>query len=148
MNVKKVLIAVDESKYSEKAAQAGCKLAEQLGASVAMTFIASSVKILASMDGIGPGIIPNEIEAAQVESGERLLAEYKNKYAASQKAEIFVRVDLPASGILKVAKEWQADMLVIGRHGLESFRHLIFGGVVDDVAKHTDIPVVLIPYTD
>ena len=142
MNTKKVLIAVDESGYSEKAAKAGFQLAQQLGASVAMTYIISPVYVMA---GMSPGEIPIDTEATQVESGKKLLSEYNKKYTLANSAEVFVQVASPAIGIMEVAEEWGADMIVIGKHGLESFKHIVFGGVVDEVAKHTKIPVVLIP---
>lgn len=145
MDYKKMLIAVDGSKYSEKAAQAGFQLARKLGAMVGMVYIVSPVYVMAGMDS---GILPKETEEAQVESGKILLSGYNEKYASDNQGEIFVRIDSPSKGILQVAKEWGADMIVIGRHGLESFRHIVFGGVVDEVAKHTNVPVVLIPYSD
>lgn len=145
MTYKRVLLAVDESKYSNKAAQKGFGFARQLGASVAMVYIVSPVY---AMGGIDSGIMPKEVEDTQVESGKKLLSDYVDKYSPKDYVDTFVRVETPARGILEIADEWKADLIVIGRHGLESFRHIVFGGVVDEVAKHTHIPVLLIPYSD
>lgn len=145
MTYKRVLIAVDESKYSDRAAQKGIDFARQLGASVAMVYIVSPVY---AMGGIDSGILPREVEDTQVEGGKVLLSDYVNKYSPNDYVDTFVRVETPARGILEIADEWKAELIVIGRHGLESFRHIVFGGVVDEVAKQTHIPVLLIPFTD
>lgn len=145
MTYKRVLIAVDESKYSNKAAQKGFDFARQLKASVAMVYVVSPVYAMGGMDS---GIMPREVEDTQVESGKVLLSDYVNKFSPEDHVDTFVRVETPARGILEIAEEWKADLIVIGRHGLESFRHIVFGGVVDEVAKQTHIPVLLIPYSD
>ncbi len=142
---KKVLIAVDESRYSEKAAMVGFELARQLRASVAQVYIVSPVY---AMGGIDSGILPTELENSHVEAGNVMLSDYEKKYAHDEAVENFVRVESPGRGIMEVAEEWQADLIVIGRHGLESFRHIVFGGVVDEVAKHTHIPVMLVPFSE
>lgn len=50
MAYKKILIAVDTSEYSMKAAKKGLELAHQLGAKVALLFVVDSSKSLGNID--------------------------------------------------------------------------------------------------
>lgn len=145
MEFSKVLIAVDESKYSEQAAKYGFEIGEKLNAEIALVNIVNPMYV---MSGIDTGIYSKEAEQVQIESGKKLLELYKEKYAQTMSSEYFVRVDSPAAGILEVAKEWNASIIVIGRHGIESFSHILLGGVVDEVAKRAKIPVILVPFIE
>jgi nucleotide-binding universal stress UspA family protein len=46
--------------------------------------------------------------------------------------------------IIDDAKAWQADLFVLGSHHLGSFSHFITGGVAEDIAHDSDIPILLI----
>ena len=57
----------------------------------------------------------------------------------------FVEEGIPYEVILNVAKEWDADMIVLGTHGRTGFSHLIMGSVAEKVIRHSEIPVFIIP---
>lgn len=143
MRYKKVLIAVDDSKYSKRAAEKGVELARELEAEMAFIYVVSPVYTMGSVDA---GILPNEAEEIETNRGEKMLEELISQHETGLKTEASVVIGKPAEEILIKAEAWGADLIVIGRHGLESFSHLVFGGVVDEVAKHTHIPVLLVPY--
>jgi nucleotide-binding universal stress UspA family protein len=142
MNYKKILIAADESKYSKWAVQQGLQLAEDLNAEVSIIYILSPTESIGNIDSV---ILPVEPGQNEIDRGKDLLNEYEQENPGSIKPVKVVKIGDPSNEILKYAEEWRADIIVIGGHGLESFKHLIFGGVVDYVATHTKIPVLLVP---
>jgi nucleotide-binding universal stress UspA family protein len=51
----------------------------------------------------------------------------------------------PYETILKVASEWAADLIIIGTHGRTGLSHLLMGSVAENVVRHSEIPVMIIP---
>ena len=49
-----------------------------------------------------------------------------------------------ATLIVEDANKWGADLFVLGSHHLGSFSHYITGGVVEDIAHDSEIPILLI----
>ena len=62
--------------------------------------------------------------------------------------EICVRSGLPAEVILNVAREIQADMLVISKRKIHSALHSLHGCVAEKILRQAHIPVLLIDATD
>jgi len=49
-----------------------------------------------------------------------------------------------ASMIVDDAKTWGAELFILGSHHLGSFSHFITGGVAEDIAHDSEIPILLI----
>ena len=49
-----------------------------------------------------------------------------------------------ATLIVDDAKEFGADLFVLGSHHLGSFSHFITGGIAEDISQDCDIPILLI----
>ncbi len=145
MNFNKIIFAVDDTKYSQVVAETGAKLAEDLNATIVILYVINPVTVIGSLDS---GILPIDTETVELEKGKKMMEFYIDKYSKGNRIEGVIKIGEPAKEILRFAEEWNADLIIIGRHGLESFKHLIFGGVVDDVCTKTHIPVMLVPYFD
>ncbi|MFV5689388.1 universal stress protein [Flavobacterium sp. ZT3R25] len=61
------------------------------------------------------------------------------------KVRTFVAEGIPYEVILNVAKQWDADIIVLGTHGRTGFSHLIMGSVAEKVIRHSEIPIFIIP---
>jgi hypothetical protein len=46
--------------------------------------------------------------------------------------------------IIKVAKEWPADLIVCGTHGRRGVRRIVMGSDAEYIVRHTPVPVLLI----
>jgi nucleotide-binding universal stress UspA family protein len=56
-----------------------------------------------------------------------------------------VRAGRPHTEILECAAEEQADLIVMGTHGLSGYRRLFFGSVTERVLRDSPIPVLAVP---
>ncbi|MEM7592653.1 MAG: universal stress protein, partial [Cyanobacteria bacterium P01_A01_bin.83] len=54
----------------------------------------------------------------------------------------------PAQQICESAKEWQADLIVIGSHGRKGLNELIVGSVSNYVSHHVPCAVLLVHQQD
>ena len=59
--------------------------------------------------------------------------------------EILVATGRPCEEILKVAKKYKADMIVMGKSTTSFLGNVVMGTTARRVARHTDIPVLLVP---
>ena len=54
----------------------------------------------------------------------------------------FVRVGHPVEEILRLAREHEADSIVMGTHGRSALRQLLAGSVAERVVRASQVPVV------
>ena len=61
-------------------------------------------------------------------------------------AEPIVVVGRPADTIVALAKESDADAVVIGTHGYGPVKHFMLGSVAESVLRHAACPVITVPH--
>lgn len=49
-----------------------------------------------------------------------------------------------ATGILQIAEQWRADLIVMGTHGYHGVTHLLLGSVAEGVVRAANIPILLV----
>ena len=114
MDFKKILIAVDNSIYSEKAAKAGYELASKFNSDVALINIIEPVPVTVNPDFT---LAPVFLEAFDNSEGNShlLLKEIENKHSNGIATIYLSIIDTAGHGILQQAEEWGAELIEIGR---------------------------------
>lgn len=133
----RVLLTTDLSHHAAQAHTRGLALARALrgGGPPALRSLYVQAPYLAD----GALALPPEAD------GERELAEFLD--AESPGAEITrrVRAGDPASEIVREAREWEADLLVVGTHGRRGAARVFLGSVAESVLAHAPCAVLVIP---
>lgn len=152
--MKKILIGIDDSKYSVHATEYGFKLAHQLKADVGLVHIIEAV-IPPANTTIDPGIGMSVDAGAdmytvdminiQDEQGKKLLKSTVEKYGKGLEITVFEEYGTTAEGIIDCSKEFHADMIVIGTHSRTGFDRFLMGSVAEHVVRHSEIPVLVVP---
>lgn len=149
--VHKILIAVEDSQYSDRATSYGIDLAKKLRAEIALLHVNEmpvATPYVADPMLNEPPIMMPEMVQAQEEASKKLL----NKIADSIDGEIsvytFHKIGNPKDEILLTADEWNADMIILGTHGRTGFDHFISGSVAEKVVRKARCPVLIIPNKD
>ena len=140
MSFRKILIAVDESAFAAHAADVGFELARSLGAEVALIHVVD-VSAFASPEG---GYPAGEIIALAEQDGRRLLAGFRQRVSIQPLPHEFIQVGKPATEIVEAAKDWPADLIVIGSHGRRGVERLLLGSVAEAVMRHGACPVLVV----
>lgn len=78
------------------------------------------------------------------EDEKRLLAYKKSLHEKGYKAEIGLGFDKRAGEIVRITKERQADLLVIGAHGHTGLQDFIHGETINTVRHELKIPVLVV----
>lgn len=140
MSYQKILITVDDGPSAEKVASEGFRLCKQLNAEIALLSIVDSV-ILVTNGAITPREM-TDMTKNDFKKSHRLLID---KIFKDYKVWTFIEEGTPYEKILKVAEEWQADLIVLGTHGRTGLSHLLMGSVAEKVIRHSTKPLFIVP---
>ena len=140
MGFNKVLIAIDSEPVAVRAAETGVNLAQALGAEVAFINVVDSA--LAYPGDTGPPA--SELIAAAGLNAKRLVTTIRQRVSPQSSVLEFIQVGTPSEEIVKVAKEWSADLLVIGSHGRGGMQRALLGSVAETVMRHAPCPLVVV----
>jgi len=90
-----------------------------------------------------------DLEKIQRAIEEDLDNKYKEHYIKKikngTKFEIVTKSGREDNEILKLAKEENVDIIVMGTHGKTGIEHVFFGSVAEKVIRHSPFPVFIIP---
>ena len=140
MNYRKILIAVDDGPTAETVALNGLQLAQQLNAEIALISVVDT-EFLMTDGGLTPREMADIIKIDFKKSQKIIMY----KVFKDIQVSAFVEEGKPFEMILKVAGEWQADLIVVGTHGRTGLAHLLMGSVAESVIRHSTKPIFIVP---
>lgn len=144
---KSILIPIDGSKLSDKAAKAGISLAELTGAQVVVMKVVPRYPVSYFEGGVNMGA--GEVGRIEKEWSSQAQAEVDAiKTRAQAKGldakAITVRSDLVAEAIIAAAKKHKCDLIVMASHGRKGIKRLLLGSETTHVLTHSHIPVLVL----
>jgi nucleotide-binding universal stress UspA family protein len=142
----KIILAIDESKFSQAAIQSVLHTARPQE---------TEVRVLHVLE---PIFVPPEAQtwtslpvyAEMTEQRRQHATELVKRAADSLKAAGFkvcsyaVEDGVPKLTIVDEAKEWGADLIVLGSHGRTGLGRLLLGSVSESVARHAACSVEIV----
>lgn len=147
-NINRILIAVEDSPYSDQAIHYGFLLAKKLGSKIAIIHAddipVSTPYIADPLLSETPMMIP-EIMEIQEEAAKNLFSRIKKQYGEEVEITTFTKVGRVQDEILAAAEEYKADLIILGTHGRTGLDHFISGSVSESVARKAKCPVLIIP---
>jgi nucleotide-binding universal stress UspA family protein len=155
MTIKKILIGIDDSKYAEHAAEYGFDIARKFNASVGLVNIVEPAMMPQMSSGTDPilgvpsqgvGIEELEIMDIQKNQSENIVERTIKKFAGDMQVTHFNEYGSTADGIINCSKEFKADLIVIGTHNRSGIDRLLMGSVAEHVVRHSEVPVLVVPF--
>jgi nucleotide-binding universal stress UspA family protein len=142
----KILLAIDGSEFSQEATQALISQMRPEGAEVLVLRVVEP-RIFFTPPQISPGYQPEQEEILKEDI--RHAQESVNQASqALRSAGLSVNtrvVEAEArNGILDIAAEWRADLIVVGSHGRKGLQRFLLGSVAEFVARHADCSVEIV----
>jgi nucleotide-binding universal stress UspA family protein len=142
----KILLAVDGSKYSDAAVQAlASKIRKEDAEVLALQVV--EPRIFSTPPQMAAGYEPEleEIMKEQFQNAQQTV----DRAAAALKAAGFnakgrVVEAETRSGILDLASEWHADLIVLGSHGRRGLQRFMLGSVAESVARGAYCSVLIV----
>lgn len=141
----KVLLAIDDSKFSEAAAKS---LAEQFRPPDTEVRVLHVVEPIAISEPpqMSPGYYP-ELEDRLPQAREIVDRVGKTLSSAGFRVTTSVATGDARSIILEAAAEWHPDLIVLGSHGRKGLERFFLGSVSEAVARyaHCSVQIVRMP---
>lgn len=141
---KKIYVPLDNTDISDKVLVEAIDLAKATGAELCIGHVVNLEQVTFGIEMVGVA----ELKDALINIGKTLIDQVKarlDKEGVNAKVKLIENYGSDiASLIVEDAKEFGADLFILGSHHLGSFSHFITGGIAEDLAHDTDIPILLI----
>lgn len=141
--MKKILIAIDYDQTAQKVAEKGFSLAKAMNAEITLLHVISKpVLYYNAYMATVPLEIKNEAERKTV--AQKFLDKTKHDLGDETIHTIIKEGDTSES-ILESAKKMKADIIIMGTHSRKWLENILMGSVAENVLKHTNLPLFIIP---
>lgn len=142
----RILIAVDGSDPSNHALREAIALAQSQHAALRIVHVADEI----TLNWEGEYTDMSEILESFRESGRRVLEKAQNLAREAGMEPEAKLLEIQTFGhrisdlIVEEAKDWPADLIVVGTHGRRGLHDVLLGSVSDGVARRASVPVLLV----
>jgi len=150
-SVKRILVPVDGSIHSSKAADMALDLAKKYNATLCILHVAAGYaayeRFSEAYEGrVNPEILTDTALNTVRSQGEAYLQEVEAKAKAEglTKVERVYSAGDPADEILNFAERNSVDLIVMGSRGLGRFSRVFLGSVSNKVAHHAHCTVIIV----
>jgi nucleotide-binding universal stress UspA family protein len=144
---KRILVPIDGSETSAGALDAALKLAREHDAELKPLYVVDAAPLMYS----GAAFDPSILRDAFVKDGELVIADATERMqregvkGSTLVLEVNPVGDDIAQQITRAAREFDADLVVMGTHGRRGWRRLVLGSVAERFLRMSTRPVLLIP---
>jgi nucleotide-binding universal stress UspA family protein len=138
-SIRRVLLATDLSALSVKT--------NEIGAEMGVLLAPGGHPELRAVFVVGydmPLLVPMDHEAIEA-AAEMQLDEHLGELAGPGNVAQKVRVGQPITEIIAEARDWHADLLVLGTHGRTGASRFLIGSVAESVLKRVECSVLVVP---
>lgn len=142
---KRILAPVDGSPTSTRGLQEAIKLAKSPGTVLRLLHVVDESVLMMNPEALAGTA---DVIDAFVQTGKQCL---KNAAALAKrhgiKSDSVLYENMTgrvADFILKEARKWKADVIVMGTHGRRGFSHVLLGSDAEAVVRNATVPVLLV----
>jgi nucleotide-binding universal stress UspA family protein len=139
----KILLAIDDSKFSQAATEVVATQAKPQGTEVRVLHVIEPIPIYP--DGQAWGYGGSEFTAEQRKEAEELVARAAQRLRdAGFQVTTAIEEGNPKVVIIDSAAEWAADLIMLGSHGRKGLDRFLIGSVSQAVAQHARCSVQIV----
>ncbi|MEJ2182955.1 MAG: universal stress protein [Nitrospirota bacterium] len=138
--MKKILVAHDGSKLSDKALKRAVEIAVAMSSSLTVLSVIPEL-YLTELSDIDRGRIVEALTEETKTAMEKVRISLASKPV---EAKTIIRQGPAAEKILETAQKMKVDLLVVGSHGRHGARKFLLGSVSSKVVDHATCPVLVV----
>lgn len=141
----RILVPIDSSKTAARGLREAIRLAKDQNAVLRVVHVVDKMAIIGVTES---GMNPRPVLAKLARSGRAVLDEARRN-ARKLGVEVETVLHEPvtkrvADEVLREAKRWKADLIVMGTHGRRGVQRLVLGSDAEQVVRQAEIPVLLV----
>jgi universal stress protein A len=137
----RIVVPTDFSEESQKAFTYAKALAARFDASIELVFVVEPASFVSGLD---QSIVTVSNEEAASAAEKRLVRLAQEIEGEDLRVFPKVRIGKPYLEICTLAREYNADLIVIGTHGHTGIKHTFLGSVAERVVRHAPCPVLVV----
>jgi nucleotide-binding universal stress UspA family protein len=141
LSLKNIVVPLDFSKASLESLRYAVQLAAPYGSSICLVYVIERTSLNRNLENI-PLILP-EVELGQI-ARQRLLSIRQKEIGNTLPVTIRVSVGKPSWEIVTIAREIDADLIVIGSHGQSGLGRILLGSTAEQVIRRAPCPVLVL----
>ena len=141
----KILLAIDDSKFSEAAIESVIRQATPQETEVRLLHVIEPIPIYPDGQAWGYGPEASQVLEEQRKEAEGLVAR-AGQTLREKNFNVMTAIEEgnPKEVIIDSAAEWHADLIVVGSHGRHGLDRFFMGSVSEAVARHTTCSVQIV----
>ena len=141
MKINKVLCPVDFSEHSNRALEYAAFIALSNHSTLILLHVIEHLH--GDEHYMILNLAPQEIHDKLEREAREKLNHLAHKYQDSLTVETAIRTGKPFVEIIKMAREFDIDEIIMGSHGRTGISHLLIGSVAEKVARKAPCPVLI-----
>jgi nucleotide-binding universal stress UspA family protein len=148
IDLHRILVPTDFSKYSQNALTYALAFADKFGADVYLLHVVQDLALFIPDAVIAtPPISP---PIAQLTSAARMALDHVIQEMSIKNVKLHteVREGTPFYEIIRFAKESNVDLIVMGTHGHSGLAHVLLGSVSEKVVRKAPCPVLTVRHPE
>jgi nucleotide-binding universal stress UspA family protein len=141
----RILVPVDGSKTAARGLREAIRLAKDQQAKLRLIHVVDKMAIIGVSEA---GMDPKPV-LARLARGGRMLLNGARLHAKKLGVDAETALYEPltkrvADAVLREAKKWRADLIVMGTHGRRGVPRLVLGSDAEQVVRLAEVPVLLV----
>ena len=141
--IQRIVVPIDFSEYSKRAFRYAIDFAKTFGAEMILVYVVEPIVYPADFS-FGQVALPSMERELQDRSSEQLSALIAKEVPEGMPARCVIRSGKPFVEIIQLAKEENADLIIIATHGHSGIEHVLFGSTAEKVVRKAPCPVLSI----
>jgi len=145
---RRILVPVDGSHTSTRGLEEAIRLAKDQRARLRFVHVIEEYVVVQSASLDGTGFYANDLIDVLRAEGKKIIAKaiaLARKAGVKADASTFESFTNRSSDcIIREAKKWRADLIVMGTHGRRGVNRLVLGSDAEIVVRTSPVPVVLV----
>ncbi|MEW6109949.1 MAG: universal stress protein [Nitrospirota bacterium] len=137
--MKKILVAHDGSRSSEKALKKALQLAGKFGSAVTIVSVVPELYLTELME-----IDRVRIFETLTEETKKMMQKIKSRTKGSRQIKTIIKQGDPAEKILDTAGSIKADLIITGSHGRRGAQRFLLGSVSSKIVDHAKCAVLVV----
>ena len=141
--ITRIVVPVDFSEYSKNAFRYAIDCAQTFDAEMILVYVIEPIIYPADFS-FGQVALPSIEHELQERGLDQLQILIGKEVPSGVRARAVIRSGKPFVEIIQLAKEEQADLIIIATHGHSGIEHVLFGSTAEKVVRKSPCPVLSI----
>ncbi len=142
IEVRRILVPIDFSENAASVLDWAAHLAKEHGSRILLLHVYHLPVEFQQLEG---AYLPPDFWSTVKNEAEQQLGRFaEDLRGRGLEVEALVREGYPATVIVEEAESLEADLLVIGTHGLSGLKHMLLGSIAERVVQKAPCPVLTV----